>query len=105
MNTNERKPVVVIYDDENVLEALHQELCNAIVAAAKAGKLNCEVTEDNEAIFTSKERDFRLAIYEDFSVCSSHDMLAMSEDIVQLRIKAQIEQKQRELEVLKGKLK
>lgn len=102
---NERKPVVVIYDDENVLEALHQELCNAIVAAAKAGEMNCEVTEDNEAIFTSKERDFRLAIYEDFCVCSAYSMLEMSEDIVQLKLQAQIAQKQRELEELKGKLK
>lgn len=38
----ERKPVVVIYDDENVIEALTQELINASVAALLAGEFDCE---------------------------------------------------------------
>lgn len=42
MNTNERKPVVVIYDDENVLESLTQELINAAVKALLAGEFECE---------------------------------------------------------------
>lgn len=38
----ERKPVVVIYDDENVIESLTQELINASVAALLAGEFECE---------------------------------------------------------------
>lgn len=38
----ERKPVVVIFDDENVIESLTQELINASVSALLAGEFECE---------------------------------------------------------------
>lgn len=44
MKENERKPVVVIYDDENVLACLQQELLEAVVTALKNGEFNAEST-------------------------------------------------------------
>lgn len=105
MNTSERKPVVVIYDDENVLECLQQELCNAMFAAANAGQLKSRINEDGDVIYQDKDYRFTLSIYDEFAVVHTRENFYLDDDIEQLRLKAQIEQKERELAELKGKLK
>ena len=102
---NERKPVVVIYDDENVLECLQQELCNAMCAAAKSGQLKSHISEDGDAIYQDDEFRLTLAIYDKYAVVHTHESYHLDDNIEQLRLKAQIEQKERELAELKGKLK
>ena len=54
---SERKPVVVIYDDENVLECLQQELCNAMFAAAKSGQLKSHINKDGDVTLTLGKYD------------------------------------------------
>lgn len=103
----ERKPVVVIYDDENVLEVLHLELCNAMFAAAQAGQLVSRITEDGDVIYEDKERAYHLmlSIYNDFAVVQTRESYDITDDIENLRVKAQIAQKEREIKALQDKLK
>lgn len=102
---NERKPVVVIYDDENVLECLQQELCNAMFAAAKSGQLKSHISEGGDVIYQDKDYRFSLSIYDKYAFVHTHESYCLDDNIEQLRLKAQIEQKERELAELKGKLK
>ena len=102
---SERKPVVVIYDDENVLECLQQELCNAMFAAAKSGQLKSHINEDGDVIYQDKDYHLTLSIYDEFAVVHTREIFYEDNDIEQLRLKAQVEQKERELAELKGKLK
>ena len=104
MNTSERKPVVVIYDDENVLECLHQELCNAMFAAAKSGQLKSRINEDGDVIFQDKYYRYTVSIYDEFAVVHTRENFYLDDDIEQLRLQAQIEKKERELDELKSKM-
>ena len=102
---SERKPVIVIYDDENVLECLQQELCNAMFAAAKSGQLKSCIYKDGDVIYQDEDYRLTLSIYDDFAVVNTRENFHLDDNIEQLRLKAQIEQKERELAELKGKLK
>jgi hypothetical protein len=46
-----------------------------------------------------------LAIYDEYAVVHIYESYCLDDNIGQLRLKAQIEQKERELAELKGKLK
>ena len=103
---NERKPVVVIYDDENVIDCLHTELCNAIIAAAKAGMLKSTITESGTVIYDNCNvtSHYSIVFGDDTVSVMSSELYHFDEDFEQLKIKAQIEQKERELARLKAQL-
>ena len=104
MNTNERKPVLVIYDDENLLQVLQQELCNAMFAAAKGGLLTARIGVDDVAIYEDESKTLDIMIHDQFCSVHSRTFFDFDDDIEQLRIKAQIAHKERELLALKNKL-
>ena len=60
MLETEKKPVVVIYEGENVLESLKAELVGAILADFKAGNFEPE-QGGCVTFFTNKDNDIRLS--------------------------------------------
>lgn len=104
MNTNERKPVVVIYDDENVLEALHQELCNASVSALLAGKFKCEQNSTLK-VFNSDDLSVRMTYGNYIGLnLSLSENIAVTDEIRDYMQSVDAVAKKKELEMLKERV-
>lgn len=104
MNTNERKPVVVIYDDENVIEVLTQELINKSVAALLAGKFNCE-QNGTLKIFNSEEHSVRMTYGEYIGLnVSLNEYIVAGDNIREYMQKVDAVAKKKELDMLKERV-
>ena len=100
----ERKPVVVIYDDENVIECLSQELINAVVASAKADLLKGYVGSDYVTLYDSNYKT-RLSIDKESVYFSLNEKLALDEELANIRksmIESQIAEKEKEIAALQS---
>ena len=101
---NERKPVVVIYDDENVIEVLTQELINASVSALLAGKFNCEQNATLKC-FKSEDYSVRMMYGEYIGLnISLNEYLAVTDEIRDYIKRVDAVSKKKELEMLKERV-
>lgn len=100
----ERKPVVVIYDDENVLESLTQELINAAVKALLAGEFNCEQNTTLK-LFKSEDYSVRMTYgnYIGLNV-SLNECIAVTDEIRDYMQSVDAVAKKKELEMLKERV-
>ena len=104
MNTNERKPVVVIYEDENVLESLTQELIGAAVKALLAGEFNCERNATLKC-FKSEDYSVRMTYGEFIGLnVSLNEHIAVTDEIRDYMKRVDAASKKKELEVLKKRV-
>lgn len=104
MKKNERKPVVVIYDDENVLESLTQELIGAAVKALLDGEFNCE---QNATLKFFKREDLSVRMtygnYIGLNLSLS-ESIAVTDDIRDYMQSIEDAAKKKELELLKERV-
>lgn len=100
----ERKPVVVIYDDENVIESLTQELINASVAALLNGEFECEQCTSIK-YFSNENLSVRLSYgqYTGLTV-SLNESVAVSDRILDYMQSVDAVAKKKELEMLKERV-
>ena len=104
MNTNERKPVVVIYDDENVIEVLTQELINASVSALLAGKFKCKQNSTLK-VFNSDDLSVRMTYGSYIGLnLSLSENIAVTDDIRDYMQSVDAAAKKKELEMLKERV-
>lgn len=110
MKTNEKKIAIAIYEGEDVIACLKQELMNAIAKSILAGEAEAE--ESNS--ITTFKHPYYSAIYGTFIglSISVHDAFMPSEEMNKLcklvkldAINAQIAKRQTEIEELKNILK
>lgn len=110
MKTNEKKIAIAIYEGEDVIACLKQELMNAIAKSILAGEAEAE--ESNS--ITSFKHPYYSAVYGKLIGLSInvHDMLMPSEDMNKLcklikldAISAQIAKRQAEIAELQNLLK
>lgn len=100
----ERKPVVVIYDDENVIESLTQELINASVAALLAGEFECEQCTSIK-YFNNENLSVRLSYgqYTGLTI-SLNESVAVSDRIREYMQGVDAVAKKKEIDLLKKRL-
>lgn len=104
MNTNERKPVVVIYDDENVIEVLTQELINASVSALLAGKFVCEQNSTLKC-FKSDDLSVRMTYGEYIGLnLSLSENIAVTDEIRDYMQSVDTVAKKKELDMLRERV-
>lgn len=104
MNNLERKPVVVIYDDENVLESLTQELINAAVKALLAGEFNCEQNTTLK-FFKSDDLSVRMSYGNYIGLnLSLSENIAVTDEIRDYMQSVEEAAKKKELEMLKERV-
>lgn len=110
MKTNEKKIAIAIYEGEDVIACLKQELMNAIAKSILAGDADAE--ESNS--ITTFKHPYYSAIYGKFMglVISVNDTIMPSEDMNRLcklvkldAISAQIAKREAEIAELKNLLK
>lgn len=100
----ERKPVVVIYDDENVIESLTQELINAAVKAFLAGEFNCEQNSTLK-LFKSEDYSVRMTYGEYIGLnVSLNEYIAVTDEIRDYMQSVDEVAKKKELEMLKERV-
>ena len=100
----ERKPVVVIYDDENVIESLTQELIGAAVKALLAGEFNCEQNTTLK-LFKSENLSVRMTYGNYIGLnLSLSENIAVTDEIRDYMQMVDTVAKKKELEMLKDRV-
>lgn len=100
----ERKPVVVIYDDENVLECLTQELINAAVKALLAGEFECEQNATLK-FFKSENCSVRMSYGQYIGLnLILNEHIAVTDDIREYMQRVDTQAKNAEIKLLKERI-
>lgn len=100
----ERRPAVVIYDDENVLECLSQEMCQLAIKALLADEFECE--HSGACMFFKSEKHHVRMSYGKYSgLHIFFDDLYPADDEIEAYMQ-QVEKKAKiaEIEALKARL-
>lgn len=104
MKKNERQPAVVIYNDEDVLYCLQQELVNEVIRRIKRNEIPYQLNEEGEPFFEDKSNNIRLSIFNECAVFLFKDFYDINDEFEQIRLSALIDEKKRELAELENKL-
>ena len=100
----ERKPVVVIYDDENVLECLTQELISAATAALLAGEFECEQNATLK-FFKSENYSVRMSYGQHIGLnLMLNENIAVTDDVREYMQRVDTQAKNAEIKLLKERI-